>query len=116
MDYENLEKRISALEAELKLLKSQLNLGVPIDREPAPPPSKSFFKFKTSWKIPDWEMLLGGNLLGKTGFLAIILGFIWFIKLAIDNEWINESTRIFIGILSGFFFSSLSFKNLLHCF
>ncbi|MCB1141125.1 MAG: DUF2339 domain-containing protein [Leptospiraceae bacterium] len=108
MDYENLEKRISALEAELKLLKSQLNLGVPIDREPAPPPSKSFFKFKTSWKIPDWEMLLGGNLLGKTGFLAIILGFIWFIKLAIDNEWINESTRIFIGILSGFFFSSLS--------
>ena len=43
----------------------------------------------------DWEILLGGNILGKLGFSAILLAFVWFIKFAFDNH--SESS---IGVWS----------------
>lgn len=49
-----------------------------------------------------WESFLGGNLLGKLGFLALVLTAGWFIKLAIDNHWVNESGRIITGLVVGF--------------
>ena len=48
------------------------------------------------------EFLLGGNLLGKLGLLALVLAAGWFIKLAFDNRWINESGRIYTGLVIGF--------------
>ncbi|MBI3396344.1 MAG: DUF2339 domain-containing protein, partial [Spirochaetia bacterium] len=49
-----------------------------------------------------FEFLLAGNLLGKLGLLALVLATAWFIKLAFDEQWINESGRIYTGLISGF--------------
>ena len=115
-DKESLDKlnqRIESLEKELSSIKTELSKLTPTnapiqiakpDYKPnivqpkitviqeEPKPSRSF----------DWEVLLGGNILGKLGLSAILLAFIWFIKFAFDNHWINESGRIFIGLGLGF--------------
>lgn len=49
----------------------------------------------------EWEYFFGTNLITRLGMLAMILAVIWFIKLAIDRHWINESVRVLIGILGG---------------
>ena len=101
-----LEKELSSIKSELsKLSSSEATVQIakpdykptiitPKATEPIKPakPSRSF----------DWEVLLGGNILGKLGLSAIILAFIWFVKFAFDNHWINESGRIFIGLGIGF--------------
>jgi uncharacterized membrane protein len=47
------------------------------------------------------ESKIGGNLLNKIGMAAIILGMAYFLKYAIDNEWIGEAGRVMIGMLTG---------------
>jgi len=47
------------------------------------------------------ESKIGGNLLNKIGMAAIILGMAYFLKYAIDNEWIGEGGRVMVGVLTG---------------
>ena len=61
---------------------------------------KSIFqKFKE--KNPDLEKFIGENLINKIGILILVLGVSFFVKYAIDKEWINEPARVGIGILTG---------------
>ena len=55
--------------------------------------------FKTN--NPDIEKFIGENLISKIGILILVLGISFFVKYAIDNEWINEVGRVGIGFLSG---------------
>ena len=55
--------------------------------------------FKTN--NPDAEKFIGENLISKIGILILVLGISFFVKFAIDNEWINEIGRVGIGFLSG---------------
>lgn len=47
------------------------------------------------------ESQIGGNLLNKIGMAAIILGMAYFLKYAIDNEWIGEAGRVMVGVITG---------------
>ena len=47
------------------------------------------------------ESAIGGNVLNKIGMVAILLGMSYFLKYAIENQWIGETGRVIIGILSG---------------
>ena len=70
--------------------------------EPEQPraPEKSWFEtFKEN--NPDLEKFIGENLINKIGILILVLGISFFVKYAIDKEWINETARVGIGILSG---------------
>jgi len=49
----------------------------------------------------EWESLIGGKLLNRIGALALIIGVGFFLKHAIDNQWINELTRVLIGVAVG---------------
>ena len=49
----------------------------------------------------DWELILGGNWLARIGILAVIIGVGFFLKLAFDNDWIDETTRVLLGIVGG---------------
>lgn len=61
---------------------------------------KSWFeKFKEN--NPDLEKFIGENLINKIGILILVLGISFFVKFAIDKNWINETARVAIGILSG---------------
>jgi uncharacterized membrane protein len=68
--------------------------------KPIPVPEKSWFeKFKEN--NPDLEKFIGENLINKIGILILVLGISFFVKYAIDKNWINETARVAIGILSG---------------
>ena len=61
---------------------------------------------KTFWENfrennPDLEKFIGENLINKIGILILVLGISYFVKYAIDKDWINEPARVGIGILSG---------------
>ncbi|MBP6386757.1 MAG: DUF2339 domain-containing protein [Pseudarcicella sp.] len=61
---------------------------------------------KTWWESfreqnPDLEKFVGENLINKIGVLILVLGISYFVKFAIDKNWINETARAGIGILCG---------------
>ena len=65
----------------------------------APPPvvhKPGFFE-----RNPDLEKFIGENLANKIGIGILVLGIGFFVKYAIDQDWINEIGRVFIGILCG---------------
>lgn len=49
-------------------------------------------------KPNNWEKFIGVNLFSKIGILILIVGIGFFVKYAIDRDWINEATRTALGI------------------
>ncbi|MCX7997492.1 MAG: DUF2339 domain-containing protein [Leptospiraceae bacterium] len=106
VELENIKKRLSNLELELNELK-ELVKNLEDSKKPEP-----VRETKPKFALPIRETIesfLGTNLIGKSGFLAIILASIWFLSYAFENYWINESGRIFLAILGGYFLWALSF-------
>ncbi len=60
------------------------------------PREKTFFE-----KNPDLEKFIGENLINKIGIAILVIGIGFFVKFAIDQDWINEIGRVFIGIVCG---------------
>ena len=62
----------------------------------------------------DWEQVLGRNWFAIIGGIAVVLGIGFFLKLAFDNNWINDIGRIALGVVVGIGFlgvgSTLSAK------
>ncbi|WP_149693043.1 DUF2339 domain-containing protein [Chitinophaga sp. CF418] len=67
-------------------------------REPVRPkePTPTFWE-----KNPDLEKFIGENLFNKIGIAILVIGIGFFLKYAIDKNWINEIGRTFIGIVCG---------------
>lgn len=68
---------------------------------PAPPkveeePTPSFFE-----RYPDLEKFIGENLVNKIGIAILVLAIGFFVKYAIDNNWIGSVGRVGIGIICG---------------
>ncbi len=51
---------------------------------------------------PDLEKFIGENLVNKLGIAVLVLGIGYFIKFAIDQDWINAWGRVLIGFGCGF--------------
>lgn len=81
----------------------------PITPKPVYEPKKSWFEtFKEN--NPDLEKFIGENLINKIGILILVLGISFFVKFAIDKEWINEPARVGIGILCGSLVMAIAHK------
>jgi hypothetical protein len=92
---------IQVVETFKEEIKEEISQQVPVV-EPEQPrePEKSWFEtFKEN--NPDLEKFIGENLINKIGILILVLGISFFVKYAIDKEWINETARVGIGILAG---------------
>ena len=50
---------------------------------------------------PDLEKFIGENLVNKIGIAVLVLGIAFFVKYAIDQNWISEPGRVSIGIACG---------------
>ena len=50
---------------------------------------------------PDLERFIGENIANKIGIAVLVLGIAFFVKYAIDKNWINETGRVIIGLVSG---------------
>lgn len=72
-------------------------------------PKKPWFqKFKE--ENPDLEKFIGENLINKLGILILVLGISFFVKYAIDKDWIGEPARVGIGILCGSLVMAIAHK------
>jgi uncharacterized membrane protein len=81
------------------------------ERKPYIPeePSKTFWEqFREN--NPDLEKFIGENLINKIGILILVLGISYFVKYAIDKDWIGEPARVGIGILSGALIMGIAHK------
>lgn len=69
----------------------------------APAPPTKTQEGHSSWLPKDfnYERFIGENLLNKIGIIILLLGLAFFIKYAIDRDWINEVSRVGIGFLIG---------------
>lgn len=52
-------------------------------------------------KQVNYEKFIGENLFGKVGILIFVIGVGFFVKYAIDQDWINETFRTILGFLTG---------------
>ncbi|MBE7439749.1 MAG: DUF2339 domain-containing protein [Spirochaetales bacterium] len=110
MAEQNLENRIARLEEEVALLKDAWQKEAWQRSQPGPRPGIPSVSVKPAAATSggrDWfsiETYMGANILGRAGILALLMALAWFIKLAIDRQWINESMRIAIGfaVATGF--------------
>jgi uncharacterized membrane protein len=64
--------------------------------QPKPISKPTFFE-----RNPDLEKFIGENLINKIGIAILVLGIAFFVKYAIDQNWINQFGRVAIGILCG---------------
>ncbi|MEI6947158.1 DUF2339 domain-containing protein [Paraflavisolibacter sp. H34] len=73
-------------------------------RQAAPPqpqqPEESWFD-RWMRNNPDLEKFIGENLVNKIGIAVLVLGIAFFVKYAIDKDWIGEGGRVAIGLLCG---------------
>jgi len=65
--------------------------------EPATPPAAP----KTPQEPTDWEKFIGENLISKIGIAILVLAIGFFVKYAIDNDWIGPVGRVGVGLLCG---------------
>lgn len=65
------------------------------DRKVSPKPIAS------SKPETDLEKFIGENLLSKIGIAVLVLGISFFVKYAIDQNWIKEAGRVIIGLIAG---------------
>lgn len=49
----------------------------------------------------NYEKFIGENLFGKVGILVLVIGVGFFVKYAIDKDWINETMRTIMGFVIG---------------
>jgi len=77
-----------------KPVKSWADQSKPVKKETEP--ELSFFE-----RYPDLEKFIGENLVNKIGITILVLAVGFFVKYAIDNDWIGRPARVGIGILCG---------------
>lgn len=56
------------------------------------------------------ERLIGVDVFSKIGMLVLVVGIGFFVKYAIDNDWINEIGRVVLGFVSGFILWAVAYK------
>jgi uncharacterized membrane protein len=131
IQHEDQRSEVGGIEAALKntepagkLTAQQQQVSAPlaqaISSEPAPqtalprptqtrageqvPPAMPKVAARTSKQRDDLESRIGGNWFNRIGVLAIFLGVAFFLKYAVDNEWIGPATRVLIGAAIGVLF------------
>ncbi len=68
----------------------------PTSGRPLKAPKPSFME-----RNPDLEKFIGENLISKIGIAILVLAIGFFVKYAIDNDWIGPVGRVGIGVLCG---------------
>ncbi len=96
------EETLSPSKKERELMASEKAAAPILKKQVAPPASPKpgvWKRFKE--KNPDLEKFIGENLINKLGILILVLGISYFVRYAINKDWINEPARVGIGVLVG---------------
>ncbi len=76
-------------------------MEAPVIKPILPVVSKESWWGKWLRNNPDLEKFVGENLVNKIGIAVLVLGIAFFVKYAIDQNWIKETGRVCIGIGCG---------------
>jgi uncharacterized membrane protein len=107
-----LTERVASLEQQLAELRSEAPPPAKVQRERAtpPPPVPPAFSTQgndvpehTSSSVPSssLENRLGAQVFNRVGIIALMIGVTWFLKFAVDNQWIGPVGRILVGLIAG---------------
>ncbi len=117
-----LESRLANLAAQLEEMRTEISslqqppleaageAETPAPETPVPPPIPEAIQPREFLPPPvpsppqpprEWEALIGGRWLAKVGTVALVLGVLYFLKYAFDNQWIGNTGRVLIGGFSG---------------
>src|SRR5882757_3730649 len=77
-------------------------------KEQLPVAAKESWLDKWLRNNPDLEKFIGENLFNKIGIAVLVFGIGFFVKYAIDKNWINEYGRVTIGLVCGIGLVSLA--------
>ncbi len=102
-----LEQQVAELSRKLEELERQVvRPETPI--APAPPPPQhlgSAISAPQSITPPparaSLENRLGSQVFNRVGIVALLIGATWFLKLAVDNQWIGALGRVLVGLTAG---------------
>lgn len=103
---EDLRKQIADLTARVWRLEqaSQAHADLPVRNAPVPPPDTpvpAATRTAVSSQSRTLETRIGSQIFNRIGIIALLIGMAWFLKFAIDNQWIGPLTRVLIGIFAG---------------
>jgi uncharacterized membrane protein len=99
------EKRKIAEEEKLKqvaaVVEVEETIEAPKQFQQTPPIAHESWFEKWLKNNPDLEKFIGENLFNKIGIAVLVFGIGFFVKYAIDKDWINEYGRVTIGTFCG---------------
>lgn len=55
-----------------------------------------------------FETRIGSQVFNRIGIVAVLVGVAWFLKFAIDNQWIGPAGRVAVGLIAGAGITALS--------
>jgi len=103
---DRLEHQLAELSTRFAALDRQLSTPDPTTRPaPSPPPPNLVLSEPEPQSPPtpkaSLENRLGSQVFNRIGIVALLIGATWFLKLAVDNQWIGPTGRVLIGLLAG---------------
>jgi uncharacterized membrane protein len=96
---EDIRARLDFLEDRLTKIENRLGVVYAPPPPAAPPPPPRVIVPRAPKKSV--ESLIGAHWLNRVGIAAVLVGVAFFLKLAIDNEWIGPAARVGLGIAAG---------------
>lgn len=96
----SLSERVEALEREVARLRGNA-LDKPSTVKAPPPPLISVSVENEAPPRASLENRIGSQLFSRVGIVALLFGAAWFLKLAMDNNWIGPLGRVLAGLISG---------------
>ncbi|RZL18803.1 MAG: DUF2339 domain-containing protein [Pedobacter sp.] len=86
-----------------EMISSTIIPGIPAYKDSSYTPKQPVWEPKPSFfeRHPDLEKFIGENLVNKIGIAILVLSIGYFVKYAIDSNWVGEIGRVAIGILCG---------------
>ena len=88
-------------EAEHKNTSGNEQIQVPINKPVNKPVPKQSWYDEFRKNNPDLEKFIGENIVSKIGVAILVIGIAFFVKFAIDQNWIKPIGRVAIGVLCG---------------
>jgi uncharacterized membrane protein len=96
------EDKLSAEQINTEAEKVERTISIPPRQREIITPANAVTSKPTFFeRNPDLEKFIGENLVSKIGIAVLVLAIGFFVKFAIDNDWIGTVGRVAIGILCG---------------